>query len=246
MNKRIIAKTVSVQTLTAAQKQTMFAVFAKYYDGASEEIFLNDLHRKSDVILLIDKVLAEIKGFCTLCDMVLEVDGVRARGVFTGDTVLEKEYWGQKALNFAFTAYLWKRRARRPWAPLYWFLISKGYRTYLTMTNNCPTHYPRHDRPVPDRHRRIMETFASHLFPERYNPRNGLIEFGGGTAHEHLKADVAPVTESMRRKVPAIDFFVKANPHWERGDELVCLAEFHLDIPLRFACKQLRRMTWVP
>ena len=62
--------------------------------------------------------------------------------LFSGDTIVARECWNEQALT-----QIWGRLAlalmdRYPPGTLYWFLISKGYKTYLLLTNNFPTAFP--------------------------------------------------------------------------------------------------------
>ena len=67
-----------------------------------------------------------IQGFSTLLSLRVDMAGRRVRGVFSGDTVLDKCYWGSRALGKAFLRYLALEKLKSPAEPLYWLLISKG------------------------------------------------------------------------------------------------------------------------
>ncbi len=49
---------------------------------------------------------------------------------FSGDTIIEKEYWGNRALTCAMYRYIVSFKLRYPLVPVYWILISKGFKTY--------------------------------------------------------------------------------------------------------------------
>jgi hypothetical protein len=217
----------------------MYKVFEKYYSEVSKEVFSSDLLKKDHVIILIDKKDQTIKGFSTILDYHFELGGKKVKGIFSGDTIIEKEFWGGSALQMAFIGYMFKEKLKKPLTPLYWFLISKGYKTYLLMANNFLNHYPRFEQETPKEHKSIMDSFASDMYGEAYDPASGLIKFDG--IHDHLKGNVAPITEEMKRKSSRINFFEDQNPTWESGSELVCLAEFDLSLPIRFPLKTVRK-----
>ena len=60
------------------------------------------------MIVLFDRTMHRLRGFSTLKNAeVNREDGTRCRAVYSGDTVVEKAYWGQKVLGVAFLKYLW-------------------------------------------------------------------------------------------------------------------------------------------
>src|SRR4051794_28754174 len=92
------ATTVAVGQLAPADRARMLALMQAYYDAVTEAEFLADLAKKDAVILLKD-ARHIIQGFSTLVTLAVEVEGRRARGVFSGDTVLDQHYWGSRALG---------------------------------------------------------------------------------------------------------------------------------------------------
>jgi hypothetical protein len=217
----------------------MYKVFERYYDKVTKDVFSSDLLKKDHVIILIDKKDQSIKGFSTILDYHFKLGGKKVRGVFSGDTIIEKKYWGGSALQKTFIGYMFKEKLKRPLTPLYWFLISKGYKTYLLMANNFLNHYPRHEFQTPVEHKSIMDKFATDMYGQAYDTSCGLIKFEG--THDHLKNNVAPITDKMKKKNRRIDFFLSQNPTWENGSELVCLAEFDLTLPIRFPLKTIKK-----
>jgi hypothetical protein len=231
---KLRATPTAVSHLAPADRARMLALMRAYYDGVNEAEFFADLARKNAVILLHDASLV-IQGFSTLVTVRLEVEGRRALGVFSGDTVLDKRYWGSRALGRAFLRYLLLEKLRRPAEPLYWLLISKGYKTYLMMANNFAEHYPRYERSAPARIQRLMDAFYTALYPDAYHAATGLIETPGETYR--LKSAVAPIPVRLIEANPRIAFFQQRNPRWQQGCELACIARMTLWMPLRFALK---------
>ena len=121
--------------------------------------------------------------------------------------------------------------------PTYWFLISKGYKTYLLMTNNFPIHFPCFERGTPDKIQKLMDSFYLTRYPENYDPRTGLICVPQGKVS--LKIEVADIDQCMQDRQPRIKFFVEKNPNWRDGIELACIARVDLTIPIRFALKRM-------
>lgn len=210
-----------IHAVCVATIRQMYAIYEKYYERTSLEIFLRDLSKKSGVILIQRKGDGAVVGFSTLQFFDFEVDGKRVRGVFSGDTVVEKDYWGSNALANTFYRRLLVERFKHPLVPFYWFLISKGYKTYLLMTNNFYNYYPNINGDN-ERHKRIAETFCSRTFPDAFDRERMLLDFGSD--YVALKESVADITAEDRARDPNIAFFEQRNPSWDRGTELPCLA----------------------
>ena len=141
--------------------------------------------------------------------------------LFSGDTIVDRQSWGDSAL-----AHVWGRLAlslidRHAGAELYWFLISKGYKTYRFLPLFFHEFYPRHDRPTPAWARTVLDALGRHKFPSAYDATSGVIRADG--PKDRLRPGVAELTLERLRD-PHVRFFAERNPGHARGDELCCLA----------------------
>jgi hypothetical protein len=233
----IYTKVVPVVTLELEERRRMFALMQKYYDNVTWDEFVKDLDKKNAVIVLRDKQRGQIQGFSTLLHLNVNCDGVMHRGIFSGDTVVEKEYWGSRALGKAFLRHLFIEKAKKPFTPLYWLLITKGYKTYLLMANNVFDYYPRYERPTPPHWQNLIDAFYTHLYPEHYDRAKGVIEFAKSSCT--LKQGVAAPSDELVAKNMRVAFFLSKNPDWKQGSELACLSKMSLLMPLYYAFKSL-------
>lgn len=214
-----------IQAVTVTHIKQMYELYAAFYENTSLDIFLSDLSKKSGVILVTRKSDDRIVGFSTQTFFDLKVDGKRVRGIFSGDTIIEPAYWGNNALANTFYRRLVIERIKRPFVPFYWFLISKGYKTYLLMTNNFYNYYPKVDGNRGGRNERyhnITQAYCEQLFPEAFDKDNMLLDFGD--SYVRLKGDVAEITPELKAANKHIAFFEQVNPSWRRGTEVPCLA----------------------
>jgi hypothetical protein len=228
---------VPLARLSGADRDAMFALFERYYDDVDRARFDADLRAKDAVILLRDAAGA-VRGFSTCRTFEVRVEGRLHRGLFSGDTVVDEPFWGTKVLGRLFLRHLFWLRLRHPLTPLWWFLISKGYKTYLLMANNFPEHWPRHERPTPPARQALLDAFGQAAFPDAYDPATGLVRWPGPAGR--LRDGVAVATEALRSAEPRVRFFVARNPEWAAGVELACVARMRLDMPVRYALKALR------
>jgi hypothetical protein len=239
----IAPQAVEVATLDAAQHEAMYALYARYYDAASRERFLSDLADKRYVVLLHDQAHA-LQGFSTLAEYQREFDGRTIGVLFSGDTIVDTQHWGQQALAFAWLRLAGRLKARAPERPLYWFLISKGHRTYRFLSAFARQFWPAFDRPTPSRIQALMNALARERFGDDFDAATGVIRFA--ESRGHLREPFAEVSAAHRR-LPEVAFFLARNPGYTRGDELVCLCELAADklqpLGRRIFCGESKRST---
>lgn len=225
-----------VSALSRGERDTMYALFTRYYECVSRPAFDRDLDDKSDIVLL--RSGRTIVGFSTLKLVRWDDEhGHSHRAVYSGDTVIDRAHWGGSALQWAFLRYVLLAWAKRPWMPLHWLLISKGYKTYLLLANNFPTHYPRYEHPTPHAVQQLMDGLATRLFGAHYDPECGVVDFG--ESRGQLRRGVAEVEAAMADTHPRIRFFAQHNPGWNRGTELVCLARISPNLVWHYSARVL-------
>ncbi len=232
------ARVVSVRSLAVADRAAMWALFERYYADVSRPEFELDLTPKHHVILLYDTGTDELKGFSTLERFSTSVNGKRYAMVFSGDTIIEPAYWGQRALQYAFYRYILAARLRWARLPLYWFLISKGYRTYLLLSRNFVEYWPRHDKPTPRKIQELLDHVATLKFGGAFEPERGTLHFT--PSHGRLREEVAPLGSDLLA-APDIRFFNERNPGHLQGDELCCLGKIDLHFAVAYVQKELRK-----
>lgn len=241
--KRLTGRLTRVGRLTDAERQALFTLFAHYYEDVKRERFLADLAEKSHIILLHDADDGSLQGFSTLKVWDTPLDGQRVRIVFTGDTVVDKAYWGQRELQKLFTAFLGRAKLTRPFGPVYWFLMTKGYRTYLTMAKNFFEFYPCHFAATPPFEQRLIAQLAQEKYPEEFDAESGLIvyqESGGQVRH-----GVADITADLLDD-PHIRFFYERNPRYAEGTELVCVGKVTWQVLTHSFSKVIRKALGLP
>jgi hypothetical protein len=237
---RLKASVLKPIDLSEDECAQMFLLMRQYYADITESRFHADLGEKTHVILLRD-ARNGIRGFSTLLTgevTNLESSARSVRFVFSGDTVVDREFWGQKQLGLAFLKYLFREKLRHPLQPVYWMLMSKGYKTYLLMANNFSTHYPRFEKKTPVAVQEILEKFYSDKFGELFDRASGLMIPVGPSCR--LRDGVAAVTDELRAELPRVDFFARRNPGWDDGVELACIAEMRLLMPFKYFMKKMR------
>jgi hypothetical protein len=208
---------VSRAALDARTEAAMFALLAGHFDGVERATFRADLDAKSSVILLEDDA-GVLRGFSTLliCEPVSL--GGWARVVYSGDTIVAREWWGSPAL-----ARSWIHAVRRlvpgDGRPLHWLLLTSGFRTYRFLPVFFKSFHPRHDAVTPPGDQARLDAIAQELFGWRYDPGRGVVQLD---RPQVLAGDLVDVPAG-RAADPHVRFFLERNPGFVRGDELVCL-----------------------
>lgn len=213
-----------VRSLSLPDILRMHALFEAHYASSPLDKFLDDLSRKHGAFVVRCRECGEIVGFSTLGVYQFELRGQRAKGLFSGDTIIDEAYRGSRSLQKAFAWRVLVEALKSPFTPQYWLLISKGYKTYLLMARNFPQFHPRRGHDNPDL-KAMVRDYSQAMFPGKLNPQTMLLEFGDDA--NRLKPEVADISEAMRRD-PDIRFFEECNPTWAQGTELPCIARADL------------------
>lgn len=228
-----------IANLTGAQQEGMFLLFTRYFCNVRRPVFLHDLHEKDWVILLRDG--PEIVGFSTLQLLRLSIAGADRLFLFSGDTIVDRAHWWRdSALAGSFGQFMLRLIADHPATPRYWFLISKGYRTYRFLPVFFNSFFPAHDRPAPPAGAQLLNAVAAQKFGAAYDPAAGLVRCGG--ERDHLKPALCDVPPGRARD-PHVRFFLERNPAYAQGDELACLAEISEENLSRYAWRVIRNTT---
>lgn len=208
-----------ISELDEALLQQLVALYLNYYDGSSQEKVIADLKEKTEVLLLFHE--GQLVGFTSLLLYSRLWRGETIRIVYSGDTVVDRRHWGQQALAFAWITRMGELKSQAPGCPLYWFVIVKGHRTFKYLPTFGKSFHP-HWSEVSSELKLLADTLAKEKFGDAYNQETGVVEFT--ESQGHLREDIAyPTEEEMAKE--SVQFFLKANPNYLRGHELVCLCE---------------------
>jgi hypothetical protein len=217
--------TLARADLTKSDIQAMFRVFSENFEGVTLDIFERDLGNKNWVILLRDGETNELEGFSTLALYEAQFNNQPISVVYSGDTIIRRTYWGTPELPRSWIHTVLEKSANMT-QPLYWLLISSGYKTYRFLTVFYKEFYPRYDKPTPPETQAIMEHLASQRFGSDYHCEEGIVRFKNGATP--LRDGVAGVTDE-RLHDPHVAFYISRNPGHVHGDELVCITRIHPD-----------------
>ena len=210
----------SIKNVLESDKQHMYALYCKYFTNTDFGRFYGDMNEKDWVI--IQRHHGEIVGFSTHKLIPLMVNGHKKLFLFSGDTLIDQKYRAKSTLAGSFGHLLLYLIKEYPQAPLYWFLISKGFRTYRFLPVYFRLFFPVWNALTPPEYQILLNTVAAHRFGSAFLPGKGLISFGG--KKDKLKTEMSEIPPS-REKDPHVLFFMKTNPGYRDGDELACITD---------------------
>jgi hypothetical protein len=213
---------VPVSRLGEDDAREMFGLLSRHYEHVDRARFEADLAEKDYAILLREAGTAAVRGFSTQQILRVRARGAPVVAIFSGDTIIDRAFWGEQALVRAWGRFAGALAAETRPAPLFWFLISKGYRTYLYLPLFFERYFPRLDAPMPPFERDVLDALALAKFPGSYRRTAGLLEFADRRGN--LTPELAAVPTARLRDA-RVRFFLERNPDYAQGVELCCLAE---------------------
>jgi hypothetical protein len=200
-------------------RDEMFALLARHFEGVSRAQFDRDLEAKNWVIAIRQE--ERLVGFTTLLVRGSRFEGEPITAIYSGDTIVAPEAWGTPALARAWIAGVNRIRAEEPARRCFWLLLTSGFRTYRFLPVFWREFFPCFDRPTPSTMQRLADQLAREGYGELVDASRGLVRF---PQPQRLRGALAGVPEG-RAVNPHIAFFLARNPGHAEGDELVCLTE---------------------
>lgn len=212
---------VAASDITPVRLEQMYRLMDRHYQFVTREKVAVDLAEKDWVILLLDPATDELCGFSTQMLLSLDTPAGIVRVLFSGDTIVAIERWGDIALSHAWGQLALSLIAKVAPQKLFWLLISKGYKTYRFLPLFFREYFPRYDAPTPLWAQEIITAFGRYKYPTCFDEAAGIVR--SNDRKDRLRTGIADLTEA-RLADPHIRCFAERNPGHARGDELCCVA----------------------
>jgi len=214
-----------VETLAPAEIRIMFELFRAYYADVDFERFTQDLKSK-DTVFIIDDRYRSMVEFSTLAVLEIKIGSEPVRVVFSGDTIIDRKHWGSQAFAFAWIREIARIKSAAPNKPLYWLLISKGYRTYRYLDAFALEFTPDWRGSVHPELDALRNAIAVQMFEDYFDAQSGIVSWP--EPRGRLVSELVALSERELQRAD-VRFFVERNPGFARGDELVCLCRLEDD-----------------
>ena len=153
-----------------------YKLMEMHYENIKMEKFLADLNEKDEVFVIYEDSL--VRGFSTIKKIKLEIDSDVIIGIFSGDTIIEKGYsWGME-FQKEWIKYCLKEceKNKQNNIKTYWFLISKGIKTYMYLPLYFNKFYPNKNGKSTEIEIKIIDKYATLLYEDRYIKEKGIIK----------------------------------------------------------------------
>lgn len=199
----------------------MFCLFDRTYRAVTRAQFAADLGAK-DRVVLVRNDAGRICGFSTLSVSRVVIEGVARRVVFSGDTVIDRHYWGSQAFAFAWIREIGRIHAEAPDETLHWLLIVKGHRTFRYLSAFGLDFVPDWRGSECAKLTDLKNALARRYFGQAYDAGTGLVTYPQSRGH---LAEAFAAISAREAERPDVQFFLQRNPGYGHGDELVCLCE---------------------
>lgn len=220
----IVSQTKKVAACSEDEKETFYRLLCHEFMGVSWEDFERDFREKDAVMILRkEHEEGEIVGWSTLMVLTLEAAGREVKGVFSGDTAVLPEYRNSMGLGVELSRYFMQAYWQFPRHRVYYILISKGWRTYKIMPFFFKEFAPRYDRPTAVADKAVMDAFGQKKYPHHYYSATGVVSFSPQRVRLESIDAIPPKVDAHTQ------FFLRSNPGYLQGHELVCVARIAPD-----------------
>ena len=205
---------LKISELTDTDKLAMFRLMQDVYNGENWDKFLSDMKEKNYALVLYNEK-SQIAGFTTI--EIFDFEGNII--IYSGDTVVEENSRGDIELMRAWWKFSYTVQQNNPDKSVFWLLISKGWRTYKFFPMFLKKIYPTYRYETPQEVQEFINRLALTKFGDCY--KDGIVVPEKPDMLKSGKNDVP------KRRINDADvmFFLKKNPEFYKGNELVCLAE---------------------
>jgi hypothetical protein len=212
-----------VADLSSSDRDTMFRLMDQSYVNKRREVFDADLVAKRWVILVRRPIDDAIIGFSTQTMIEVEVSDNHITALYSGDTIIDPSEWGDPSLAHAWGNFALDLIDRHSAAqgPLYWFLTSKGFRTYHYLPLFFRLYFPCFATATSRPEQLVIDALGNRIGGDRYDTQRGIIH--ADSRSDFVRPQLAEIS-ARRQSDKHVRFFIERNPYFGRGDELCCLA----------------------
>ncbi|MFO8062476.1 MAG: hypothetical protein R6U31_06070 [bacterium] len=214
----IVFNNIPVSRLSDDDMHNMYELFNRYfiYDYRS---FAEDIHNKSIITLICDNENDNLIGFSSYDKSIYDEFAI----LFSGSTVVSEQYRNERALMEGFLSVCSDMIKAYSDRPVYWHLLSMGFRTYRFLPLFFNEYYP--CRKGSYEMKGILDRVSYDRFGDLYDPATGIVSIPGG---ERLRPQYAEIPRN-RLNDRHVRFFLEKNPDYRQGNELSCIAKISVN-----------------
>ena len=217
---RLVGSVREVRGIVEVERNQMFCLMDRYFDNVRRKSFERDLAEKEWAILLNDAETKNVRGFSTLMRIRTDIDGEPLVALYSGDTVIDHRYRGQKELQRVWLRHVFRVARLQPAVRHVWFFVTSSFRSYCLMPSLFRDCYPANACGDESQCKRRLDTLCVLRFGAAYDSNTGIVRRPDATPLRFVDSrQVDTSADSLFR------WFTSMNPAHAAGDELACLAE---------------------
>jgi hypothetical protein len=225
--------------LRPGDRDDMFRLMQRNYENVRRRKFEDDLDAKRWAIVVRTPSL-KLVGFSTQVVLDARIGGARVYALYSGDTVVDREHWGDPALAHAWGNFALRLIEGFSAETLYWFLTSKGFRTYRYLPLFFRFYCPRIGISTPRMEQLVIDSLGRQVGGQHYDANESIIRAADGK--DFVRSELGDPGLRLLSN-PHVRFFVERNPGFEQGDELCCLAPLTRENFTRAAYRVIHRQS---
>lgn len=220
--RRMVTVSRAVADVAPGELDRLYELMCEHFVNVDRAHFERDFAEKETVFLVRDEETNRIEGFSTLMPLRTELDGEPLVALFTGDTVIDPRYWGDRQFLRVVSRTMFDQAARLHPGTVYWILLTCTHRSYRFLPGLFLRYYPRHDGPIPAEMKRRLDALVRLKFPDEYDAKRGVVELREPMLVRPERIEVP----DRQLDDPHTQFFRRINPGHARGDYLACITEY--------------------
>ena len=191
---------------------------------SSTEGLVEDLSKRERLAVFASPNQSEIAGISTY-DIVKEnFEGRDAVMIFSGNTWVHPDWRGRNLTTWFGLSTFLRVRLSYPFTPIYLFFGSSNYKSYLFISRNLKTYWPRRDRSTPEWESRYIQHLAQRVYNATICPET--LVWKEGARRSFTQSDTGAGERAATD--PDIQYYVSTNPGYVHGERLMCLAPLSL------------------
>lgn len=231
---RIVTRVTETARLTQADWDDIWILTSEFFE-VEREYSEAELRRRQSIATF--RMEGTLVGMAALDVYPAEFRN-RTLACIATPHVLIREHWRGRNLiqRLGVRTYL-AARLRYPFRPIYWFFDTQSYKSYLLLTRNFSTYWPRPDEPTPEPCAALIDQLATRTYGPAWRPARGLAVRSG---QKRLRETAAPLIVGPDTSAD-LAFFARTNPGHAEGDMLICLCPLTVSNWLSVGRKALQR-----
>ena len=214
------------KTLNSQELNEMFSLFEKNYDNTCFQRFTRKFKQEATHIILIRESRTKaIIGFQRFQIMNTQYKGKNYILFYSGTVIKDARYYGEKSLPKATSKLFMKTRFAHPRSKLIFVAMFNGWKTFLYVHRFLPCFpYAKQSSLGNSVAKGLLQHVGLTLYgEENYDTKSNIVHRAG---QENLfKEDEIAQLPKNYREIPELAWFVKNNPNYRSGDEILSICE---------------------